>query len=180
VRWLAFLALAYVTMGLQLGLGPFIAYRGASPNLMLLAAVFVAVNAPRDVALIACFMLGLIQDLGTLQTLGLFAFCYGLIALIIVNTQQVVYKDHPLTHFSLTLGAGLATAAVIIAQGWLHPPPLMIDAKDAGKPFHISSTLELTRVIYTAILSPFVLGLLKYVKPMFGFAGARRKGRPWR
>jgi len=166
-------------MGLQLGLGPFIAYRGAAPNLMLLAAVFVAVNAPRHAALLGCFLLGFIQDLGTLQAFGLFAFCYGLIAIIIVNTQQVVYKDHPLTHFSLTLGAGLVTAAVIVAQGWLHPPALMIDARTADKPFHISATIELTRVIYTAILAPIVLGLMKRTKPMFGFSGGRRKGRYW-
>jgi rod shape-determining protein MreD len=179
VRWIAFLALAYVAMGLQLGLGPFIAYRGAAPNLMLLVAVFVAVNAPRGTAMIACFMLGLIQDLGTLQVFGLFALCYGLVSIIITNTQQVVYKDHPLTHFSLTLGAGLLTAAVIVAQGWLHPPALLGDAKIAEKPFHISATIELTRVIYTAILAPFVLGLMKRTKPMFGFASDRRKGRAW-
>ena len=178
MRWFAFLALAYVAMGLQLGLGPFIAYHGASPNLVLLAAVFVAVNAPRRTALMACFLLGFIQDLGTLQTLGLFAFCYGLVAVIISNMQQVVYKDHPLTHFSLTLGAGLITAVVIIAQGWLHPPPPQtIQMKLVDKPYHISATLELTRVLYTAILAPFVLGFLKRAKPMFGFSGGRRKGR---
>jgi rod shape-determining protein MreD len=166
-------------MGLQLGLGPYISYHGASPNLMLLVAVFVAVNAPRDVALIACFLIGLTQDLGTLQAFGLFALCYGLIGVAIVNAQQVVYKDHPLTHFSLTLGAGLFTAAIIIAQGWLHPPTWMNDIKTTDKPYHISATLELTRVIYTAILAPFVLGLLKRFKPMFGFSGGRRKGRGW-
>jgi rod shape-determining protein MreD len=167
-------------MGLQLGLGPFIAYHGASPNLVLLAAVFVAVNAPRGQGLMACFFLGFIQDLGTLQTFGLFALCYGLVALIIANTQQVVYKDHPLTHFSLTLGAGLLTAAVIIAQGWLHPPlPQALDMKAVDKPYHISATIELTRVIYTAILAPFVLGLMKRTKPMFGFSSGRRQGRSW-
>jgi rod shape-determining protein MreD len=177
VRWIPFLILAYVAMGLQLGLGPFIAYHRASPNLMLLVAVFVAVNAPRDVALIACFVAGLIQDLGTLQTFGLFALCYGLIAVVIVNAQQVVYKDHPLTHFSLTLGAGLVVAAVIIVQGWLHPPTWMMETMSADRPYHISATRELTRVIYTALLAPFVLGLLKRAKPMFGFSGARRRGR---
>jgi len=166
-------------MGLQLGLGPFVSYRGASPNLMLLVAVFVAVNAPRDTALIACFIVGLIQDLGTLQAFGLFALCYGIMALLVVNTQQVVYKDHPLTHFSLTLGAGLLTATIVIAQSWIHPPPLLFTGKDTGKPLHISSTLELTRVVYTAILAPFILGMLKYVKPIFGFSGYRRRGRPW-
>ena len=166
-------------MGLQLGLGPYISYHGASPNLMLLAAVFIAVNAPRDTALIGCFLLGLTQDLGTLQAFGLFAFCYGLMAMVVVNAQQVVYKDHPLTHFSLTLGAGLAVAAIIIAQGWLHPPTWMNDIKTTDRPYHVSMTLELTRVIYTALLAPFVLGLLKRTKPMFGFSGGRRGNRSW-
>src|SRR5207342_3566722 len=109
-------------VGLQIGLAPYVAYRNAAPNFVLLAVVFVAVNAKRDSALLGCFVLGFLQDLVTQQQPGLFAFSYGLVALLIVNTQQVVYKDHPLTHFSLALAAAFITASVIILHGWFRPP----------------------------------------------------------
>ncbi|HEY8749835.1 MAG TPA: rod shape-determining protein MreD [Tepidisphaeraceae bacterium] len=176
MRWFSYFILAYLVVGLQIGLAPYVAYHGAAPNLVLLAVVFIAVNAPRDAALLGCFMLGFLQDLVTQQQPGLFAFSYGLVALLVLNTQQVVYKDHPLTHFSLALAAGLLTAAIILAHGWLRPPVLKpVD----GRGVRPGATTELTRVLYTALLAPIVLGVLKRAKTLFGFHGGRRKGRAW-
>jgi rod shape-determining protein MreD len=175
MRWFAYLILAYLVVGFQIGLAPYIAYHGAAPNLVLLGVVFVAVNAPRDEALLGCFILGFLQDLVTQQQPGLFAFSYGLVALLVVNTQQVVYKDHPLTHFSLALAAGLVAAVVILAHGWLRPPVLKsVDGKTALRGVRPSATVELTRVLYTALLAPIVLGVLRRTKGVFGFQSARR------
>src|SRR5579864_4194436 len=109
-------------LGLQIGLAPYLAYRGAAPNLVLLAVVFIAVHAPRDAALLGCFALGFCQDLLTVQQVGLLALSYGSVGMFIVSTQQVVYKEHPLTHFSLAMAAGLITASIVIVHGWIHPP----------------------------------------------------------
>src|SRR5678809_627478 len=103
MRWLAYFILAYLALALQIGLAPYLQYRGAAPNLVLLAAVFVALNAPRDAALLGCFCLGVMQDLVTQQQLGLFALSYGLMGLVVFGLNQVVDRDHPLTHFSMTL-----------------------------------------------------------------------------
>jgi len=174
MRWFPYILLAYVAVGLQIGLAPFIAYKGASPNLVLLAVVFIAVNAPKEAALIGCFVLGFLQDLVTQQQPGLFALSYGLVALLIVSTQQTLYKDHPLTHFSLAMAAGFITAVVIILHDRVRPPVLkMIDGKhlQALRP---SATVELTRVVYTAVLAPVLLGLLRKGKGIFGFQAGRR------
>jgi rod shape-determining protein MreD len=174
MRWLSYILLAYIAVGLQIGLAPYVAYRGAAPNLVLLAVVFIAVNAPRDAALLGCFLLGFLQDLVTQQQPGLFAFSYGLVAMLVVSTQQVVYKDHPLTHFSLAMAAGFVTAVIIILHDRLRPPVLKpVDGKTL-RALRPSATIELTRVLYTAILAPFVLGVLRKLKGMFGFQPGRR------
>ena len=180
MRWLSYFMLAYVAVAMQIALAPFIAYHHAAPNLVLLAVIFIAVNAPRDPALLGCFVLGMLQDLVTQQQPGLFALSYGLVAMFVVSTQQVVYREHPLTHFSLTLAGGLTTAAVLLLHGWIHPPaPRLTDVTPALRPIRVSATVLLTGVLYTAILAPFVLGLLQRLKRFFAFQPARRKMRFW-
>ena len=180
MRWLSYIFLAYVAIALQIGLSPFIAYNGAAPNLVLLAAIFIAVNAPRDPALLGCFVLGLLQDLVTQQQPGLFALSYGLVGLFVVGTQQVVYREHPLTHFSLALAGGLVTALVLLLHGWVHPPsPRLADGSTILPAIRPSATVELTRVLYTSILAPIVLGALQRMKRVFAFQQGRRRVRSW-
>ena len=132
-------------------------YQGAAPNLVLLAVIFIAINAPHDAALLGAFSLGVLQDMLTQQQPGLFAFSYGLVAMFVVSTQQVVYRSHPLTHLSLALVAGTMAACVILLHGLLHPPgPKLADGHVAAA--RLSPGMEFTRVIYTAALAPFILG----------------------
>ena len=182
MRWLAYFILAYVAVALQIGMGPYVQWRGASPNLVLLAAVFVALNAPRDAALLGCFCLGVLQDLVTQQQPGLFALSYGLTGMVIFSAHQVVYREHPLTHFSLALVGGLITAAVLLLHAWIYPASPRV-AATAGAPalpaIRLSPGTEFTRALYTAVLAPVVLGLLQRVKKVFAFQPQRRKVRPW-
>lgn len=180
MRWLAYFILAYVAIALQIGLAPYVRYKNAAPNLVLLAAVFIALNAPRDAALLGCFCLGVLQDLVTQQQPGLFALSYGLVGMIVFGAHQVVYKEHPLTHFSLALVGGLVTAVVLLAHGWIHPPSPRAAAGGAALPaIRISPATEFTRVAYTAALAPIILGLLNRAKKVFAFQPQRRKVRPW-
>lgn len=179
MRWLTYFILAYFAVALQIGLSPYVAYRGAVPNLVLLAVIFIAVNAPRDAALLGCFLLGFMQDLVTQQPPGLFAFSYGWVALFVVATQQVVYKGHPLTHFSLAMVGQLITTAVLLLHTLVRPAaPRVVDVKTILPAIRLSPTIALEAVLYTAILAPFVLALLQRAKGMFGFQPGRRK-RAW-
>src|SRR2546429_9086475 len=62
MRWLAYFIFAYLVLALQIGLAPYLAYQGAAPNFVLLAVVFIAINAPRDAAPLGCFSPGVLQD----------------------------------------------------------------------------------------------------------------------
>ena len=163
MRTLAYLILAYLALGVQVGLVPFLRIGGAPPNFVLLAALFIALNAPRDSALLGCFGLGLMQDLLTQQTLGLYALSYGLVAMFVMGTHQLLYRDHPLTHVLVAFAAGILVAAVFLIYSVFRLPPEQ--RFDLGR--------LVMSILYTTVLSPFVLGFLQRVRKMFGFQSRR-------
>ena len=163
MRWPAYLILAYVAVGLQIGVGEYLRVGAAKPDLVLLATIFIAIHAPREPALLGCFFLGLIQDLVALNPLGLYALAYGLTGAVTVATQEYVYKAHPVTHFGLGLAGGLLSGAVVLIHGWVRGP-------------HASVHDVLACALYTAVLAPVVLALLNLVKKGFSFTNRRRAG----
>lgn len=164
MRWITYFILAYVALALQVGAGPYLRWQGAAPNFVLLAVIFITVNAPREAALLGAVCLGLMQDLLTQSPLGLYAFSYGLVGMFVVSTQQIVYREHPMTHFTLALVGGLLVGAVLFVQGLIHRPG-------------VEALGLLTSTIYTAVLAPFLLGVLQRVKRAFAFQPPRRKVR---
>jgi rod shape-determining protein MreD len=162
MRWLSYFIFAYVMLGLQVGVARAMQCSGAEPNFVLLAVVFIALNAPRDAALLACFILGALQDLTAGGTMGLFSLSYGLVAVLVVGIQRAVDRRHPVTHFTVTLIAGMLTAVVLTIHRWLHPPgpqilPLLYGA------------------VYSAILAPIVLGGLQRIGRVFRFQTSRAR-----
>jgi rod shape-determining protein MreD len=165
--WPAYFILAYVAVGLQIGLGPFLRVGGAIPNFVLMCVVFIAVNAPREPALLGCFALGVMQDLVSADTLGLYALSYGLFALMAAGSGQAVHRGHPLTHFALTLGGGLIAAFVLLIHSWL--------------PFtrapHLNVGTMLWSAVYSALWAPFIIWPLHRMHRSFGFQPPRRRVR---
>ena len=53
MRWWSFAILAYVAVAVHLGLGGYANWGTLSPNLVLPVAVFIAINARREPALLA-------------------------------------------------------------------------------------------------------------------------------
>jgi rod shape-determining protein MreD len=160
MNWFSFFILAYTSMSLQTGLGAFarlgFTNSAAEPNFGLIAVVFLSLNAPRQAALLSCFIMGAIQDLATQQAFGLFAFSYGLSALAISSASRSVYRGHPLTHFFFTLFAGCVTAIVLVVQSHLRHQS-------------VPAVTTFAAALYTAILSPFLIGALQRVKVFFAF-----------
>jgi rod shape-determining protein MreD len=180
MRWLVFLILAYLAMGLQIGLVPYLTWKGAAPNLGLLATIFIAANAPRDPALLGCFAIGLLQDLLSAQQPGMFAFSYGLIAWLITGAQQPLARHSLTAQTLLALAGSFLTAIVILLQSWLHPAGAAIPAAAGGAALpaiRISASALFIGVIYTTALAPFVLGLLGRMKKFFAFSAGRRRSR---
>lgn len=172
MRWLIFFIFAYLMLGAQTGVGDQLRIHGASANLVLLAVTFICLNTSREASLTAALLLGLLQDLLTLQPPGLFAFAYGLVGLVCTSSNRVVYPDHPLTHVFFAFVGQLVVSAVVLGHSFLRPP-----AGADGS--HLALMPLLWTCVYTAAVAPIVLGLLTRVKPVFGFDPVRRRPRAY-
>lgn len=161
MRFLPFILLGYVAIGLQVGLAPHLRIAGAAVNVGLIAAVFIALNAPREPALLGAFVLGLMQDLVSSLPLGTFAFSYGVVALALVGTHRVVYGTHPLTHAFVTLAGGLVVALLLLLLGWVRA-----DAR-------VGLGASLGTALLTAAAAPLLLWFVERFKRVFGFAPSR-------
>lgn len=174
MRWLSIAILGYILLGLQIGLAPYIAIRGVTPNLVLIGIVFISLTSPRQPALLAALVLGWVQDMLSLHPLGLFAICYVIAALFILSARQFVYREHPLTHFSFTLVAGLLTAAILLLHGWIYPlMPAVTTAAGAISPARTSADSLLFGSLYSAVLAMLLLFPLRH-SDRWQFAETRR------
>jgi cell shape-determining protein MreD len=130
--------------------------------------------------LLASFGIGAIQDLLSAQAPGLYALSYGLLALFVTSAQSMVYREHPLTHFSLALFGGLISMVVLLVHDWIAPSsPRVADGKMILPAIHLSVATLFAGVLYTAVLSPLIIGGLQRLKGMWAFKPQRRRARPW-
>ena len=171
MRWLTYFILAYLALGLQVGLRGFAEVRGATPNFVLMIVVFLAINGAREPVLIGCFLLGLMQDLFTQQPLGTWAVAYSLVGASVRSTQEIVYPKHPLTHFCLTLLGGILAGVVLTIHGWIYP---LIHGRESG----VGAAGDVIRVylasaLYSAVLAPLFLGVLHRLRKAFAFSRRR-------
>ncbi len=163
MRWFSCFILAYLALGVQIGAGEFLRIGTARPNLVLLAVIYIALNATREASLLGAFVIGLMIDLAGLQPLGLYALAYGVVAMFIVSMQELVYRDHPITHFLVALIASLIVSTIALVHGWILKPPL-------------PAAPQFTAAVYTAMLAPVALAVLQRVKRPFAFKPRRRFG----
>ena len=169
MRTWSFFVLAYLVLSLQLALSGFLTWGAAVPNLVLPIVVFIAVNAGREGALAGAFTIGLLHDLlSPNQPIGLFAFSYGLTALFVVSMQPSLYRDHPLTHFFITLSAAAVVAAVGLFNQWAYP--ILHSVPNPPRPLISAALLS---ALYTAALAPLLLWPLVKLKTTFAFRGTR-------
>jgi rod shape-determining protein MreD len=180
MRWISYFILAYIALGLQAGIARAMDFHGTPPNLVLMAVIFIAMNAPRDAALLGCFILGAMQDLTSQGTMGLYSLSYGLVAMFVISAHQTVYREHPLTHFTLTLIGGVMTAVVIVVHGWIRPAGPREFAGEHLAAQHVGFMPLFYTAIYSAVLAPFVIGVLQKGKRAFQFQSAHRRGSSFR
>ena len=180
MRWFVYFILAYVAVGIQVGAGTYLSYKGAAPNLVLLAVIFIAINAPRDAALLGGFCMGAMWDLLSQEPLGLYAVCFGLVALFVSATQSIVYREHPLTHFTLALIGGGVVAVLVTLHALIRSPEVVRTIQTTGAALATPRRPLLpayTSALYTAALAPFLISMMHKMRRLFAFEAPRRKVR---
>lgn len=160
MRWSVFFIFAYVALGLQTGLARAIEWNSAVPDFVLIAVIFILLNAPRDTALLAAFILGGLHDMTSQGVLGLWALCYALSAAMVFPIAKGLHRRHPAAQFALVLAAGIVTAIIISLHTWIRPPT-------GGQRPPILPLFS--SAVYSAILAPFVLVILQRTSRIFRF-----------
>jgi rod shape-determining protein MreD len=156
MRWTVFFIFAYVMIGLHIGLGGHWTLRGAAPNLGLLAAVFIALHASRQAALLGALMIGFLQDLATAQPLGVYAFSYALMAMLAVQVTGAVLRDSIAIQSGMTLVGGLIVTVGVLVRAMFHG-------------LEGSTAALLLSAAYSTILAVPILWILTRLKGPFAF-----------
>ena len=167
MRWFPFILLAYLMLGLQIGLGGIARFGQGELNFVLIAAVFIAINAQRNVALPACFALGLLHDLVGIGPIGAYALAYSLVALLVAGTDRALAVEHPFTHVFVTFVGGAITAIVL----WLIGLEAKLHSTQAWIETHAPAPLGpgMLTAVYTAIFALPALWLLTRFRRAFRF-----------
>ncbi len=111
MKLLSTILLAYLALGLQRGLSPFLTFKsGAAFDLPYVAAATAAVLLPRESAATAMFVIGFFHDLTSGGPLGARAVGYGLAGLIIGRVAP-----RSAGTFAAVAAAGSLVAATAIA-----------------------------------------------------------------
>jgi len=168
MRWPAYAILVYALLGIQVGASRYIQFHGAAPNFALMGVVFISLNARRNQALMGSFLIGLLQDCLGGGPVGMFAFSYGLVALMVHSARHIIGGANLLTYVAMTAVGALVTLLLVLLQSRIRPP---------GAFRGTTASTELYRVMYTTAAAVPVLHWLDKIRTVFGFAPHRRPGR---
>ncbi len=184
MRWIPFLILAWVVVMIQTSLGTILTLRALAvgpvgPDLLVLLAVFVALNAPTAVdAMLAGWVLGLLVDLTTAGGLtdpvriGPMALLYVLCVRLVFAMREAFFRERALPQVVLAaffcfLAHGLwVTLQALLAEGtlgWAGYGQLLLQV--------VLSSL------YTALLMPLAYVLLRGIRGTLLATPPSRRGR---
>jgi len=179
MNWVVFALVAWVTMGLELGLRPSIQLgdSGMAPSFALILVAYIALAAPRATALWAALCVGVLLDLtserlasngiSTLTIVGPTALGCMLGASAVGNVRAMVYRRNPLTMLVLAMGMSVIVQIVVVAclaaRSWWDPAIV----------FHARPELaaRLGSAVYTGVAALLVGPALNFLTPLFGFIG---------
>ncbi len=171
MRWIAFTILLYIVTVLQTAVVPYLGVHHTRPDLLVILAVYYALTARSQDALLAAWFIGLAADLTGLGLvrhggIGLHAFTMGLIAILIVNTRDFTFRDSVVTRLVYTLLAAFAQSLLV----GLH---LYYTA--ANRPAMIDIVLgSLYSAVFTALLAPYGHWILGRIRTLLGLGAVGR------
>jgi rod shape-determining protein MreD len=162
MNWFTFAFVAYLVIGVQLGLGGVLGAGAWMPSMPLVLVLFMSLHAPQRYALLTALLVGLGHDLISAQGLGTYVFIYGVIAIIVLQLRLLLYRQHPLTHVMLGLTMGLLVGLMLgvrnTLRGWLGQ-----DVPTTGIGDSIRTMLS------TTVLAPAMIYLLRKMRRRFAF-----------
>jgi len=200
MSWWAYAIAAYLVMATQTSLASALAFETgfgvAQPQFALIFAVFIAIAAPANTALIACGVLGLLVDATTTRTvmefdasgavvrelgltlIGPHTLGYLAGGYVVLHLRPMLFRQHPMTLGAMTLASGMAVHLIVVAllsvRMWYEP------IKGFGAMSEL--TVRGVSLLYSAVLAVPLALALGALAPRFAFHhhGAAPRGRPLR
>jgi rod shape-determining protein MreD len=167
MRWLPFVILGYSGIVLQTTLAQRLEINHIRPDLMLIIALHYALQASSPEAMIAAWLLGFAVDLTGQGQLGVFAFAYGLLALLVVQFRESMFRDHPLTSLFVTL---ICTWLVHLLDGVYF----LVGHSHTQRSVLEMLLYSMYTAMYTAAIAPYLHWLLGRARGLLGLAQSRR------
>lgn len=171
MHWMAFGILLYVTTVLQTAFAPFLAVHGVRPDFLAIVAVYYALIARREDALLACWFIGLAADLTGLgyarhSSVGVAALSMGLAGLVVVAVRDLTFRDSVVTQLLFTFAVCMMHSVLVGLFAWYAA---------ANRPAAWDVVQwSLYTAIYTALLAPYGHWLLRRMRNMLGLAASGR------
>ncbi len=171
MRWATFGLVLYVVMVLHTAAAPFVAVNGIRPNLLAILAVYVALAARSQDALLACWVVGMATDLCSQSyrghgNVGVNALALGLVGLGIVKVREYTFRDSVVTHLVFTFGATLLLSMAVGAH--------LCWVRDDWDPFGRAVAASIYAAIYTGVLAPYGHWCLHKLRGLMGIGTSHR------
>jgi rod shape-determining protein MreD len=186
MRWIPFLLLAWVFLGLEIGLRAAMPFgeQAIAPSFALILAVYVSMGAPRAHALWASVLLGACVDLASrrvllgpagtsdLTVLGPNVLGFALSAQFTLTMRGVVFRKNPISLAFLAVLGGAVCAVLVVAL-------LSIRSLYDPTEFRPGAALwqGLLSAVYTGLIALPLGAVLLMLNPVLGFySGPTRRG----
>jgi cell shape-determining protein MreD len=185
MRWSVFAVAAFIVLALQFSARDVLTLHsigGISPDLVACLAAFISMFAPRVTALWACWILGLMMDLGPppgrndWHLIGPHALGYAFGGVLVLHVRVMMFRRRALT-------AGVVTCLFLLASALVEVMLLTVRSWYlADTPMYLGPLGELWMRLKTAIYSGLIgmpFGwLLQTTIPMWNFIGGASR-RAW-
>lgn len=149
---LVFAVFAMMALLLQTALLPRIALGRATPDLLLILTVYLALHYHSARAAGGAFVLGYLQDVSSASLAGLNAFAACLVYLLVYLTSRRLWVDNTISKIVVVFLASVVKALAILALALVFVSP-----SGLGRPPVTTLFLQGT---LAALLSPLVFALL--------------------
>ncbi len=123
MKWTPFAIIAAMMIIAQTTLADRLAVFQIRPDWMIVLVVFYALYAVRRDACMGAWILGMLVDLSSIEPLGIHAFAFTTIAMIVNSVRHLVFLKNPMTHFFITLIAVATVHGLIVSSHALTPQP---------------------------------------------------------
>jgi rod shape-determining protein MreD len=170
MRWITFILLLYIAAALHSAW--FCALGGAEKfpriDYVAMLAIFYALFAAEDYALMAALCCGILYDLMAPSPIGPHTFSLALVAWVIVRVRLSIFREHVISQAVVTMLA--AAAFGLLTQSLWVIMPKLLGIATTGLPFGAAMKAWLINALYTGIVAPGVFWLLFKLNTLLGFS----------